>query len=541
MLRPKRQSSSTITVTAPIGGWNAVTQLAAMSPNEAVVIDNWFCLPTELQVRKGYTEWATGYTGNIQSFINYSPASGTIKFFAAADNNGDCALYDVSSQNINVTNLVTESGDFITTEAGVSLDTNKAATVYGLTNAKFRFAQFANSGGHFTIAINDTDPLLLYDGTTWHEVNSTSTPYAITGVDTSSLNDVILHKRRVWFAEQNTLNGWYLDTDAVAGTAHKFDFGPLFAQGGSIAKLTTWTLDAGWGMDDYLVVLTTKGEVAVYKGVNPADSTDWSLQGVYYIGSPVGYYPTCKYGGDALLLNKDGLIPLSQCLMSSRVSTRISITNKIQAKVTQATSDYANNYGWQVILFPPQNMLMINVPTSDTTSDQYVMNTISGAWSRFVDVNATTWTFINEEMYFGSAGGVYKFWDGQSDNGSVVATDLLPAFSSFGTQSQIKRWSMARVSMGYDVSFSFSAQLSLDFDLVSQPPQPYNTLSSTAGIWDVGVWDQATWGGEIIPFARWQMASGMGHYGSYRIKTSSKTSDIRYYATDYVLEAGGVL
>ena len=60
MLRPKRQSSSTITVTAPIGGWNAVTQLAAMSPNEAVVIDNWFCLPTELQVRKGYTEWATG-------------------------------------------------------------------------------------------------------------------------------------------------------------------------------------------------------------------------------------------------------------------------------------------------------------------------------------------------------------------------------------------------------------------------------------------------------------------------------------------------
>ena len=44
MLRPKRQSSSTITVTAPIGGWNAVTQLAAMSPNEAVVIDNWFCL-----------------------------------------------------------------------------------------------------------------------------------------------------------------------------------------------------------------------------------------------------------------------------------------------------------------------------------------------------------------------------------------------------------------------------------------------------------------------------------------------------------------
>ena len=518
MLRPKRQSSSTITVTAPIGGWNAVTQLAAMSPNEAVVIDNWFCLPTELQVRKGYTEWATGISGNAQSFINYSPASGAIKFFAAADNAGSCKIYDVSS-----------------------FGAVGAAKVSGLTSAKFRSVQFANSGGHFTLAINESDPLQLYDGTNWYSVTGVSTPYAITGVSTSNLNDVILHKRRIWFAEKNTLNGWYLATDAIAGAATKFDFGPLFAMGGSIAKMTTWTLDAGWGMDDYLVIMTTKGEVAVYKGVDPADPADWSLQGVYYIGSPVGYYPTCKYGGDALLLNKDGLIPLSQCLMSSRVSTRISITNKIQSKVTQATTDYANNYGWQVILFPPQNMLMINVPTSSTTSDQYVMNTISGSWSRFTNINATTWTFIDEEMYFAREGKIYKFWDTQADDGAVITTDLLPAFSSFGSQSQIKRWTMCKIAMGYDATFSFSSQLSLNFDLVSSPPQPYNTLASTAGIWDVGTWDTATWGGPIIPFTKWLSASGMGYYGSYRLKTASKSSDIRYYATDYVMEAGGVL
>lgn len=518
MLRPKRQTSATVTVTAPIGGWNAVNQLAAMSPNEAVIIDNWFCLPTELMTRKGYSEWATGITGNVQSFINYSPASGVIEFYAVADNAGSCAIYDVSS-------------------AGAV----GSAVVSGLTSAKFRTAQFANSGGNFTIAINESDPLLLYDGTTWHSVTDISVPYAITGVSTSNLNDVILHKRRVWFAEKDTLNGWYLDTDAVAGIAHKFDFGPLFNQGGSIAKLTTWTLDAGWGMDDYLVVMTTKGEVAVYKGVNPADPADWTLQGVYYIGSPVGYYPTCKYGGDALLLNKDGLIPLSQCLMSSRVSTRISITNKIQSKVTQATTDYANNYGWQVILYPPENMLMINVPTSDTTSDQYVMNTISGAWSRFKDINATTWTFINEEMYFGRNGTVYKFWDTQADNNAVITTDLLPAFSSFGNQSQIKRFTMSRISMGTDVQFAFTGSIKTDFDLTSQDQTPYMNISAVTGIWDGSNWDGSYWGGEVMPFAQWKYSGRMGHYASYRIKTSSKSSDIRYYATDYVFEAGGVL
>lgn len=518
MLRPKRQTSATVTVTAPIGGWNAVNQLAAMSPNEAVIIDNWFCLPTELMTRKGYSEWATGITGNVQSFINYSPASGTIKFYAAANNAGACKIYDVSS-------------------AGAV----GSAVVSGLTSAKFRTAQFANSGGHFTIAINESDPLLLYDGTTWHSVTGTSTPYAITGVSTSNLNDVILHKRRVWFAEKNTLNGWYLDTDAIAGVAHKFDFGPLFNQGGSIAKLTTWTLDAGWGMDDYLVVMTTKGEVAVYKGVNPADPADWTLQGVYYIGSPVGFFPTCKYGGDALLLNKDGLIPLSQCLMSSRVSTRISITNKIQSKVTQATTDYANNYGWQVILYPPENMLMINVPTSDTTSDQYVMNTISGAWSRFTNINATTWTFIDEKMYFGKNGTVYKFWDTQADNGAVITTDLLPAFSAFGSQSQIKHFKMCRVSMGTDVNFSFTGSIKTDFDLTTQDQTPYNNLSAITGNWDGSNWDGSYWGGTVMPFAQWQYAGRMGHYGTYRIRTSSKSADVRYYATDYLFEGGGVL
>ena len=81
----------------------------------------------------------------------------------------------------------------------------------------------------------------------------------------------------------------------------------------------------------------------------------------------------------------------------------------------------------------------------------------------------------------------------------------------------------------------------MDFDLLTQPPQPYNILETSAGNWDEGIWDTATWGGSITPFARWQMATGMGHYGTFRIKTSSKTSDIRYYATDYVFEGGGIL
>jgi hypothetical protein len=100
---------------------------------------------------------------------------------------------------------------------------------------------------------------------------------------------------------------------------------------------------------------------------------------------------------------------------------------------------------------------------------------------------------------------------------------------------------MAKVSLGYDYAFAFSGQINLNFDLDSQPPQPYNLLATNAGVWDSGTWDNVQWGGTIMPFSRWQMASGMGYYGTFRIRTSSKTSDIRYYATDYVFEGGGVL
>ena len=519
MLRPKRQTSGTVTVTAPIGGWNAVNQLAAMSPNEAVIIDNWFCLPTELQSRKGYTLWASGIAGDIESFITYDGQDGVSRVFAVADDAGDCSVWNVTAQT----------------------PTAPTEVVTGLTNARWYFGQVSTSGGTFTLAVNGEDYMLLYDGTAWQQVTGVSTPYAITGVDTSLLVGVLVHHRRAWFVQKDSMKCRYLATDAIAGAATSFDFAPLFINGGSIAKIETWTLDAGNGMDDYFVVITSVGEIAVYSGTNPASADTWSLNGVYYGGSPVGRSCTIKYGGDVLLLNKDGLVPLSQWLMSSRVNVKTSITNKIQKRITDATVAYAANYGWQVILNPPNNMLFINVPVSTTEFEQYVMNTISGAWSRFTGVNATCWTFINNQLFFGQNGNVFKFWDGSDDNGKAIDTDLLPAFSAFGSQSQVKRWTMAKVSMGYDYAFAFSGQISLNFDLATRPPQPYNNLSTSAGIWDVGKWDNAVWGGAIQPFSRWQMAAGMGYYGSFRIRTSSLSSDIRYYATDYVFEGGGVL
>jgi hypothetical protein len=311
--------------------------------------------------------------------------------------------------------------------------------------------------------------------------------------------------------------------------------------GGSIARIETWTLDAGNGMDDYFVVITTAGEIAVYTGVNPDDATDWSLKGVYYVGSPIGALSTCKYGGDVIFINKDGLLPLSQCLMSSRVSTRLAITNKIQSQISLDSSNYSTLFGWQVILFPPENMLLLNVPIGNGVYYQYAMNTITGAWSRFTNINTSCWTFINESLYFGSNGTVSKFWDGTSDDGEPINSDLLPAFSAFGNQVQIKKFSMTRISMGADAIFTYNNKINLEFDKLTVPTYPQDSPSIGLSVWDSAQWDIMLWGDAIVPFFQWQMAAGMGYYASMRLRTASDTTDVRFYSIDYVYEAGGVL
>lgn len=520
MLRAKRQSARTVTVTAPVGGWNTRDPLAEMQPNDAVVLDNWFCLPTELKTRKGYTDWATGIPGDVETLFDYDNPSGTEKLFAASNNAGACAYYDVTSSGA----------------VG-------AAVVSGLTSAKAKHAHLTTSGGTFLYVVNGSDSPRLYDGTTWQAVTGASVPYAITGVTTSLLSDVHLHKRRLWFIERNSMRAWYLPIDSIAGAAVSFDFGPIFGLGGRIVKIDTWSLDAGYGMDDYMSVMTSTGEVAIYRGTDPASAATWGLTGVYYVGSPVGTNCTCKYGGDVLLLNRDGLIPLSKALMSSRVSTRMTLTDKIQNQIATDTTTYGSLHGWEVLLYPPENMLIVNIPISSTQSYQYVMNTISGAWSRWTGLNARSWYFANEQVYFGTTGKVCRAWDTYADAGADIITDLLPAFSSHGSRSQVKRWTMARLSMGNNAQFNYSSQLNVDFNIAAVGAAPYDSVGAVAGgIWDSGLWDAAVWGSSsILPFSNWKHLAGMGHYGACRLRTSSKYADIRYYATDYVFEAGGVL
>lgn len=507
-----------VTLPAPILGWNVRDPLPSMSPQHAVILDNVFCLPSELQIRKGYTQWAT-FTGTAGSIFDYdAQISGNEKLFAAVRNVTAVNIYDVTS-------------------AGAV----GAAVVSGLNSEFFKHAHFATSGGLFTYIVNDSpsDTPYLFDGTTWYSITGASAPYAITGVTTTNLIDVISYKRRLWFVERNSLKCWYLPTDSIAGAAISFDFGPIFARGGNITKISSWTLDAGYGLDDYFMVFTSTGEVAVYRGTDPASASTWSLTGVFYIGAPVGAGKTCKYGGDLLILNKDGIAQMSKSLMSSRVSTQLQMTELIQPQLASDTSIYAGNTGWDILLYPPENMLLVNIPISTTEAYQYVMNTISGAWSRWTGINARCWYFANESLYFGSNGFVGKAWNTQADNGNAITADILPAYQSFGAESNLKRWSMGRVILGYTGSITYGTRMEVDFNKNPNPvPMPL-LVTSTAAVYGTAKYGSSVYAGTISIRRDWKNATGMGYWGSMHVKMQTSNSDIRIYSMDLMAESGG--
>jgi len=582
-------AATTTSMAAPIGGWNNRDSLAEMPPLDAVQMVNFFPTPTDVQLRKGWIKTSTGITGQAYTIINY-PTSTGYKLFAFAGSN----IYDA---------------------------TNSTATVVftGLTNAKWQFVNMSTSGGDFIIACNGVDPVLIYDGSIWAFMATTSTAqtissitrggtgnltatlttasphglvtgnrvsisgatpsqfngtYAITvtgastftytmasapsgnasvvgtytvngitGVNSNTFVNVNLFKNRLYFCQNNSLTFWYLDVTAISGAATSFALGAFYRNGGYLQAMGTWTLDAGYGVDDLAVFVSSLGEVLVYQGVNPNDATDWKMKGLWQLGQTFSRRCFFKWGGDLLLLTQDGLVPLTAQLQSDRLDPRINLTDKIYYAVSLACSQYYANFGWQINYLAEANMLIFNIPTNDGI-EQYVMNTINKSWARFTNISANCFVVAgNEKMYFGGNGFVGQYFTGYSDNNTNITGTCQQAYNYFGTQGQLKRFTLVRPIFQTDRGMpTVLCGISTDFDTLPLVNQiAFNPATIKTGVWDTAKWDQNTWGGGAVITKYWQGVTGLGFSASVNLNIASQNIDFHWASTDYVMENGGVL
>ena len=584
----QKRRAVTASVAAPIGGWNARDSVAEMNPLDAVVLNNFYPTPSQIQLRKGYTQYATGITGQVDTLMQYSGGS-TSKLFAAAGS----VIYDVSTAGA-ATSVVTGQG-----------------------SDRLQYVNASTAGGNFLTAVNGTDAALIYDGTTWVKYATTSTAQTIstltssgttctlvttvahglvtgnqvtitgaspaayngtfritvtngttftytalsapatspasplgsytiakfiTGVNSNKLININLHKERLYFVEEGTLNFWYLGVNAISGAATSYPLGAIARNGGFIMAMGTWTLDAGYGVDDYAVFITNNGEAIVYKGSDPSDPNDWQLIGVWQLGQVFARRCFFKFAGDLLLVTQDGIVPLASALQSSRLDPRINITDKIYNAVSEAADLYNTEFGWQIHYYAKQNMLIFNIPVIGG-QQQYVMQTITKAWANFTGINATCFEVYDEDMYFGGNGFVGKFWDGLSDNDTNIKASCQQAYSYFDARGQLKRFTMVRPILFTDNGTpTVLCGINTDFDTQNNVGQvTFNPALVSVGIWDTSTWDNGEWGGGNTISKQWQGVTGIGYAAGIILNIATQDIDVRWASTDYVMERGGIL
>ena len=516
----KRQPARSVSMTAPIGGLNARDSLAAMPPQDAVILDNFFPTPTTVDLRSGYSKWSTGYPAAVDSLMEYNSATST-KLFAASG----AGIYDATLQG----------------PVG-------AAVVGSLNSSQWEHVNFGTPGGQFLYAVNGADSPLLYNGTAWQAVTASSSPIAISGVTTSSLTHVNVFKNRLYFVQKDSFKVWYLAVNSIGGTATALDLSPLFKLGGHLVAMATWTIDNTSGVQEYAVFLSSEGEIAMYQGADPSSATDWAIVGMFRIGHPIGKRCFCKVGSDLIVICADGFVPLSKVLLTDRSQQQEAVSAKIVNLVNEDARLYGTSFGWQPILYPIGNKFIINVPTSaGKTQRQYVMNTVTGAWCRFIGWNANCFAVSHDKLYFGgnytdtnNKGYVAIADTGYSDDGNLIQGEVKGAFNYYGSPGLLKRFTMVRPI--FHTSGNMVAALAMDVDFDNKAPTATPTYSNIDGtLWDVAEWDTFYWDGAMSIKKSWQGISGVGYSGALHMKIVNNASPVRWMSIDVVFEVGGIL
>ena len=486
-----------------------------MQETDAVLLDNWFPGTTSVDLRKGRTAFAT-FTGDCETVIAYNGASSEV--FVAVDTTDD-AIIDATAGGAISTPVVGGSGP----------------TVQALSNARFDYQNFGNTAGQFLSLVNGADTPLQYDGTTWSASTMTGS-----GLTTSDLFTVGVFAERLWFLESGTFNVWYLDTNAITGTATKLNVGSLFKLGGSLYNIVTWTADTASQLADFISFVSSEGEVVTFTGTDPSSEATWLRIAHFRVGRPVttGNRAWTKVGSESVLITADGLIPLSVAVLKDRADTSAVITDKIRNLFNADVSTHGSRFGWSVVLHPEGQKLVVNVPiVENSASYQYVMNTQTGAWCRFTDWDAFCFESTRDTLYWGGSGVLAKADTGLDDAGEPITAKAKQAFSYFGQRGRIKEVTAARPILTIDGPVDLL--LGVDVDYGDVDPTSSVPIDGNAGdAWETA-WDVA-WTGAPIIYDSWNSVRGVGYAIAPRFTVQAEGINLSWSATDFIFNYGGI-
>lgn len=522
MLTPAPQRTVSIPIPAPNSGINRLDGLADMGPADSVQQFNLIPGQYGTRVRTGYREYCTNVGTSVRTIIPYTGSVEAENALFAATPAG---IYDVSSSG--AAPVLTHAFGTTTGDAGWGIWTN-----------------YTTIGGSFALYCDEVNGYMHYDETTglW-------TDGGVTGVTNSQLVFVMIFKSRLWFIQRDTGDAWYLPVGSITGAATKFSFGNKFKHGGTLQALYNWTVDGGEGIDDYLVAISSGGDVVVYKGTDPATATDWFQHGTWFIGPPpVGRRIGGSFGGELYLLSSYGVLPLSKLLSGTLVQQDdILLSKRITPLINAEMVLTRQTRGWEIRLVPTETLLLVSAPKQASQPNiQFVQSLNTQGWAVYRDVPYLTGDSWEGNFYIGDDDGRVLVHAGDLDDVSLaedtsvqIEWALNMAFQDPGPFGTFKRIQLIRPIFFAEQAPSYNVEARYDYNL-SEAMGAIDAPDPSGAVWDVAIWDVSLWGGEFIVVQDLRGGSGMGRAISVALngRSGSKTILIKF---EVMYDTGGLL
>lgn len=372
----------------------------------------------------------------------------------------------------------------------------------GQTSGNYAAAQMANAAAEWLIAVNDgADDPLRFNGTSWKTLDGTATDpgdgaSGISNIPSGGLTYVWKYRNRLFFIGGSSMSAWYLPLDSVGGALQEIPLSGAATLGGSLLFGTTWSLDAGDGIDDKCVFVTTLGEVLIFTGSDPGEAINgpqpWHQEGRYRISKPMGMNAHIQVGGDLLILTVDGIVPLSQAITKDAGQLELALLTRAIKPLWRELVAERGAYPWTIKKWDEYGANFVTTPGGKPGEKGcLVANNVTTAWSRIIGWDPMCFLRLRADMFFGTQDGIIMEAEQTGwDDGVPYTATLVGGWEMFGSPTSEIVWHQARAIFRSTAGEPFQPQLSatLDYQVNIPPPPMAGYDPGPQDVWDQGLW-----------------------------------------------------
>jgi hypothetical protein len=523
---------------APNGGLDYMQQLTSANPLTANTLENLIPRVYGCELRKGYMQWVGGLNAEVRSLLPYTGSTGDNVLFAATALG---AIYDVTASSPTPT---------------APVFTHPSADVFGECYS----INFAAGDKHYLLVVSAGVGYLIYDGTTWTNVAQGTDPGEINGppsdeglpVDPIEFSYIFQWKGRVWFLKRNSAIAYYLPIGQITGQVHAFDFGPLLPHGGPLEIGANWTVDAGDGIDDKLVLFSLEGDILMYAGTDLTDATKFAKEGSYYVGHlPLGRRCVARFNTDLAILTEKGLGFLSEVLRGEGFFKNAETAQRVNAALSKQVTDHMTQKYWELVFLPHEQMIVINTPTTSAVDMQWAYEVNAKAFCTLTRMPMLCVIASDRRTFFGDLqGNVWLGFEGSSDGaknvggvltrGADVEGAVVSAFLPHGEPFRLKTFLLVRPTFLASSPPSIKVTINSDWTFNAPKGAPQFTPAAGSSLWDTGIWNQTVWNGSDKSFGAWVGVNGIGYFGALSMKVRGEPGTT-FVSWQILTAQGGVL